>query len=130
MKRMTMSAHFDHMRGEGSLQRTKQPNRVAFFVRWRRHPHIESGSVRPSGAAESGSHSPPQSASSLLVSGKACESSPTAGFRGIGGSKPPPYREYARKMIGRAYFLVLNKIDELEGTNEFIYKHYRENVDK
>ena len=28
------------------------------FLRWRRHPHIESGSARPSGAAESGSHSP------------------------------------------------------------------------
>ena len=39
-------------------QRTKQPNRVAFFVRWRRHPLIKSGSARPSGAAESGSHSP------------------------------------------------------------------------
>ena len=46
------------------LQRTKQPNRVAFFVRWGRYPLIESGSARPSGAAESGSHSP------LLCSGR------------------------------------------------------------
>ena len=35
--------------------------------------------------------------------------------------KNPPkddYEQYARKVIGRAYFLVLNKIDELDGTNE------------
>ena len=35
--------------------------------------------------------------------------------------KDPPkddYEEYARKVIARAYFLVLNKIDELDGTNE------------
>ena len=28
------------------------------------------------------------------------------------------YEEYARKVIGRAYFLILNKIDDLDGTNE------------
>lgn len=36
-------------------------------------------------------------------------------------SMDPPkddYEQYARKVIGRAYFLVLNKIDELDGTNE------------
>ena len=34
--------------------------------------------------------------------------------------KDPPkddYEEYARKVIGRAYFIILNKIDELDGTN-------------
>ena len=34
--------------------------------------------------------------------------------------KEPPkddYEECARKVIGRAYFLVLNKIDELDGAN-------------
>jgi hypothetical protein len=65
-------------------QRTKQPNRVAFFVRWRRHPLIESGSARPSGAAESGSHSPPKPSGSLLTSGWACEYSPKAKIRKSG----------------------------------------------
>ncbi len=35
--------------------------------------------------------------------------------------KEPPndyYEEYVRKVIDRAYFLILNKIDELDGTNE------------
>ena len=35
--------------------------------------------------------------------------------------KEPPkddHEEYAREVIGRAYFLVPNKIDELDGTNE------------
>ena len=35
--------------------------------------------------------------------------------------KNPPkddYEEYARKVIGHAYIFVLNKIDELGGTNE------------
>ena len=35
--------------------------------------------------------------------------------------KNPPkddYEEYARKVIDRAYFIILNKIDELDGTNE------------
>ena len=40
------------------------------------------------------------------------------------------YEEYARKVIGRAYFLVLNKIDELDGTNERLLKYYRENFEK
>ena len=47
--------------------------------------------------------------------------------------KDPPkddYEEYARKVIGRAYFLVLNKIDELDGTNERLLKYYRENIEK
>ena len=41
--------------------------------------------------------------------------------------KNPPkddYEEYARKVIGRAYFLVLNKIDELDGTNARLLENY------
>ena len=47
--------------------------------------------------------------------------------------KEPPkddYEEYGRKVIDRAYFLVLNKIDELDGTNERLLKYYRENIEK
>ena len=47
--------------------------------------------------------------------------------------KNPPkddYEEYARKVIGRSYFIVLNKIDELDGTNERLLKYYRENIEK
>ena len=33
-------------------------------------------------------------------------------------------------MIGRAYFLVLNKIDEPDGTNERLLKYYKENIEK
>ena len=40
------------------------------------------------------------------------------------------YEEYARKVIGRAYFIVLNKIDELDGTNERLLKYYKENIEK
>ena len=35
--------------------------------------------------------------------------------------KDPPkddFEEYAKKIIDRAYFIILNKIDELDGTNE------------
>ena len=47
--------------------------------------------------------------------------------------KNPPkdeYEKYARKVIGRAYFIILNKIDELDGTNERLLKYYRENIEK
>ncbi len=46
--------------------------------------------------------------------------------------EPPKdnYEEYARKVIAREYFLVLNKIDELDGTNERLLKYYRENIEK
>ena len=47
--------------------------------------------------------------------------------------KEPPqddYERYARKVIDRAYYLVLNKIDELDGTNERLLKYYRENIEK
>ena len=41
--------------------------------------------------------------------------------------KEPPkddFEEYARKVIGRADFLVLNKIDELDGTNARLLENY------
>ena len=47
--------------------------------------------------------------------------------------KEPPkdyYEEYTQKVIGRAYFIVLNKIDELDGTNERLLKYCRENIEK
>ena len=47
--------------------------------------------------------------------------------------KDPPkdyYEEYTQKVIGRAYFIVINKIDELDGTNERLLKYYRENIEK
>ena len=40
--------------------------------------------------------------------------------------KEPPkddYEEYAKKVINRAYFIILNKIDELDGTNERLLKY-------
>lgn len=45
--------------------------------------------------------------------------------------KPPKddYERYARKVIDRAYFIILNKIDELGGTNERLLKYYWENID-
>lgn len=46
--------------------------------------------------------------------------------------KEPPkedYEEYARKVIGRAYFIILNN-DELDGTNERLLKYYKENIEK
>ena len=47
--------------------------------------------------------------------------------------KEPPkddFEEYARKVIDRAYFIILNKIDELDGTNERLLKYYKENSEK
>ena len=47
--------------------------------------------------------------------------------------KNPPkddFEEYAKKVIDRAYFIILNKIDELDGTNEKLLKYYKENVEK
>ena len=40
------------------------------------------------------------------------------------------FEEYARNVIDRAYFIILNKIDELDGTNERLLKYYRENIEK
>ena len=47
--------------------------------------------------------------------------------------KDPPkddYEEYARKVIGRAYFIILNKIDELDGTNEKLLEYYQKCIEK
>ena len=47
--------------------------------------------------------------------------------------KEPPkddYERYARKVIDRAYYIILNKIDKLDGTNERLLKYYRENIEK
>ena len=41
--------------------------------------------------------------------------------------KDPPnddFEEYARKGIDCAYFIVLNKIDELDGTNARLLEYY------
>ena len=47
--------------------------------------------------------------------------------------KQPPkddFEEYARKVIDRAYFIVLNKIDELDGTNRKLLEEYRKSIEK
>ena len=47
--------------------------------------------------------------------------------------KNPPnddFEEYAQKVINRAYFIIINKIDELDGTNERLLKYYKENIVK
>ena len=47
--------------------------------------------------------------------------------------KEPPkddYERYARKIIDRAYFIILNKIDELDGTNEKLLEYYRKHIEK
>ena len=47
--------------------------------------------------------------------------------------KEPPkdeFEEYARKVIDRAYFIILNKIDELDGTNDKLIEYYYRNLDK
>ena len=41
--------------------------------------------------------------------------------------KEPPkdyYEEYAKNVIDRAYFIILNKIDELDGTNARLLENY------
>ena len=46
--------------------------------------------------------------------------------------KNPPkddFEEYAKKIIDRAYFIILNKIDELDGTNEKLLNYHKENVE-
>ena len=47
--------------------------------------------------------------------------------------KEPPkddFEEYARKVIDRAYFIILNKIDELDGTNEKLLEYYQKHIEK
>ena len=46
--------------------------------------------------------------------------------------KEPPkddFVEYAKKIIDRAYFIILNKIDELDWTNERLLKYCKENIE-
>ena len=40
------------------------------------------------------------------------------------------FEEYAKKIIDRVYFIILNKIDELDGTNERLLKYYKDNIEK
>ena len=40
------------------------------------------------------------------------------------------FEEYAKKIIDRAYFIILNKIDELDGTNEKLLEEYRKYIEK
>ena len=47
--------------------------------------------------------------------------------------KEPPkddFEEYAKKIIDRAYFIILNKIDEIDGTNEKLLEEYRKYIEK
>jgi hypothetical protein len=47
--------------------------------------------------------------------------------------KDPPKddsEEYAKKVIDRAYFIILNKIDELDGTNEKLLEYYQKYIEK
>ncbi len=47
--------------------------------------------------------------------------------------KEPPkddYEEYAKKVIDRSYFIILNKIDEINGTNERLLRCFKENIEK
>ena len=47
--------------------------------------------------------------------------------------KQPPkddLEEYARKVIDRAYFIILNKIDELDGANEKLLEYYQKHIEK
>ena len=47
--------------------------------------------------------------------------------------KNPPkddFDEYAKKIIDRAYFIILNKIDELDGTNEKLLEYYQKYIEK
>ncbi len=44
------------------------------------------------------------------------------------------YEEYVRKVIDRAYFIVLNKIDEMDGTNARLLENcnnfFQKSIDK
>ena len=47
--------------------------------------------------------------------------------------KNPPkddFEEYAKKIIDRAYFMILNKIDELNGINRKLLEEYRKYIEK
>ena len=40
------------------------------------------------------------------------------------------FEEYAKKVIDLAYFIILNKIDELDGTNERPSEFYKKHIEK
>ncbi|MBQ7010452.1 MAG: hypothetical protein IJN63_02005 [Clostridia bacterium] len=47
--------------------------------------------------------------------------------------KEPPkddFEEYAKKIIDRAYFIILNKIDEIDWTNARLLKYYKDNIER
>ena len=47
--------------------------------------------------------------------------------------KEPPkddFEEYAKNIIDRAYFMILNKIDELNGINRKLLEEYRKYIEK
>ena len=47
--------------------------------------------------------------------------------------KEPPkddFEEYAKKIIDRAYFIILNKIDELDSTNEELLQYCKKSIEK
>ena len=47
--------------------------------------------------------------------------------------KEPPkddFEEYARKVIDRAYFIILNKFDELDSTNEELLQYCKKSIEK
>ena len=47
--------------------------------------------------------------------------------------KEPPkddFEEYAKKIIDRAYFIIMNKIEELDGTNEKLLEYYQKYIEK
>ena len=47
--------------------------------------------------------------------------------------KEPPkddFEEYAKKIIDRAYFMILNKIDELNRTNERLLEYFQKHIEK
>ena len=47
--------------------------------------------------------------------------------------KNPPkddFEEYAKKIIDRAYCIILNKIDDLDGTNEKLLEYYQKHIEK
>ena len=50
-----------------------------------------------------------------------------------GGVKEAVIRDcekYAKKAIDRAYFIILNKIDKLDGANERLLKYYKAHIEK
>ena len=133
----------------GDASNNKAQSKRTGLYCWLRYARNEPGSARQRRSG-SGSHSPPEDRQAT----RAARHLPGAGRansrrRRDSGSyyqvkyalvctrnsflKEPPkddFEEYARKVIDRAYFIILNKIDELDGTNERLLKYYRENIEK